>query len=324
MPNQFDTTPRLLHPHLWDGTMPQPGFSINNLNNLTEIMANSLPGTRFILVGYLAESDSLMLTSDTTVQKLDIDFFMPVIKTSSERWSELAQDGFIGDNPSILRCGSFTYISPELSNSSNDEIKETVARSLSRHLPPEHIYNHQGRTGEPLTIIGENVSIWGENRRQQTVGMEKPYLEIVPLVIDDEDTYLDEQLAKIGISPDLSPRYCSFYQGQYSPLDLHLHRAEIKRWGIYGLPDLNWDYINDSPNNGLHWIRREIKALSLYKQLYPDVLAEQQIIFLDHVNQIIHHHPSLLDNQVYIHKINTYLGELNLSQTSVFPVPASH
>lgn len=310
MTNKFDTTPRLMLPLLYDNVVPQPGFSESNLNQLSAIMVGSLPHTRFVLVGYLAESDAYQITSAPLEQKLDSDLFLPVEKTDPERWQEIVQENQLGSNPNIIISGGFTYLSPELSSKSEADIKIEVSASLARHLPQDHVFSHIGRTREPLTVVGENVSTWGHTRRSQKVGDEKPYLEIVPLVTDGNQSFLDDELELIGISTDLAPRYCSFYQGDYSPLDLHLHRPQIAHHSFFGLPSLNWDYIDSAPDSGLHWIRREIKALSLYQQIDPELFSQQTDLFMEHVRSIVERHPQVLENHLYLDKINQALKSL--------------
>jgi hypothetical protein len=321
MSNKFDTTPRLMHPLIHDNVEPQPGFTQDNLNNLSSIMAESLPQTRFILVGYLAQVDARSSCSTPKVQKLDIDLFLHVTKTDSARWDEIDKENQVGGSEHVVMSKGFTYISPELSALDESTIKKVVSESLASHLPPEHVFSHIGRTGEPLTVVGENVREWGNRRRQQPIGHEKPYLEIVPLITSGEESFLDDELAMIGISPDLSPRYCSFYGGEYSPLDLHIHRPQIRRHGFYGLPDLNWDYLNKDPINSLHWIRREVKALSLYQQLDPEYLLLQLEVFSNHIQTLVAHNPQILKNTKYIEKITRYLDELGLSPAVGFPTP---
>ena len=324
MSSKLDTTPRLMLPLVDDRVEPQPGFNQDNLNRLSAIMASSLPHTRFVLVGYLAQVDSRQISSTPSVQKLDIDLFFHITKTSPDQWRELQKENCIGDNPNIILSGGFTYISPELSTHDESDIKQQVSISLARHLPPQHVYSHTGRTGEPLTVVGENVQEWGEHRRQQTIGHEKPYLEIVPLVTDGDESFLDDEMALIGISPDLSPRFCSFYEGDHSPLDLHIHRPQIHRSHFYGLPDLNWDYIDKDPINSLHWVRREIKALALYQKLDQDYLLQQLDVFVNHLSLLTQRNPKILKNQAYVEKITSYLDELGLSQVSKSLVPADH
>ncbi|MFZ2152467.1 MAG: hypothetical protein WAV41_00215 [Microgenomates group bacterium] len=336
MASQLDTTPRLIQNYYYEPKLrPPEAFLDHRYQRLVEILHKSLPDPQMIMIGFWPTYDTRLLDPDTVAQmgqsrqNLDIDMFLPVARTDDEYWTRIYQEGYspveyaaapnrdrkiipVGGNPNIIFFDGFTFLSPKLSQLSEDELKPIISQAFFDHLPKEHRYQKTGRTGDQLTVIGEDVSMWGANRRAQPEGEGRPYLEIMPLVVDGPyEEYLDRTLERYGYSSDLSPLYCQVYEGQYTPLDLHIRKPEYYSFGMSGLPELNYEYIKVSPANALNWIRRGVKTIALYSQLanttgnLGELVIPQLELLYQHIDAIASTQPDIYDSVELVDKINS-------------------